>query len=506
MNIFSMPVIAWRLKSARNASRYDMRIKVALGFLFILGLGISIWSSGHLLQQLHQWQMQGYVAMRLGLKSLCLFTWSGMSAFAVLGAQRIVSSDEAVLLFLQPLPPATRFRTLFILFFIENQWFLLLLQLCLMSYVLISELGWLGLLWLTLLQIGIIFATLCGLLVSLLVMRFLIPHGQTKARIGTVLVSAILAFLITLIGPKIVPAMQALLLEVSPGWGIILLGLLLIGMLGPCAGKADRLYSATLTIMQGQDRSRRALTLPGITLLKRLFESCRNLVAALFVRAILRQSRSPMFWARLIVILFVFALFPFVRSAVAHFRFSDTFLVSVYTAGLAVAHILEQGSGAISGEGNRLAIYLTAPYTLFQILLSKLAVMLLPVLAEGLVMGLFLSWRLGLPLSQVGLITIIVMLMITSCVTLLVLGGAWDEDLNLSVEGAIQELLQEEAPLTPRRIALFNLCLLCFGTMFVMLWKLPMLIAVPGLVVFTSGIVIGMWRFSCAWLYGLLRN
>lgn len=228
MNIFNMPLIVWRLKSAHNAGRYDARIRVALGFLFVFSFGISIWSSGQLLQQLHQWQTQGPIAIRQGLELLCLFTWSGMSAFAVLDTQRIVSSDEAVLLFLQPLAPATRFRTLFILFFIEKQWYLMLLELCVMSYVLISSLGWQGLLWLVLLQFGIIFAVLCGLLVSLLVMRYLLPTGQIKARIGTVLASSILAFLSTLIGPKIVPVIRACLLMVNPAMGIILLGLLLL--------------------------------------------------------------------------------------------------------------------------------------------------------------------------------------------------------------------------------------------------------------------------------------
>src|SRR5450631_1956753 len=360
MSIFNTPLIVWCLKSARNASRYDKRIKVALGFLLILNLVIGIWSSGQLLQHLQEWQQQGPVALKMGLELFCLFTWSGMSAFAILGAQRMVNSDEAVLLFLQPIPPATRFRTLFVLFFIENQWYLLLLQLCVMGYVLISVLGWQALPWLVLLQLGIILTVLGGLLISLLVMRYLLPRGQIKARVGIILVSGILSLLIALIGPRIAPAMETLLREARPELGIILFGLLLIGILGPCAGKADRLYSATLTIMQGQDRSRRALTLPGVTLLKRLFERHRSLLAALFVRAIIRQSRSLMFWARLIVILFVFALFPIVRSAIAHFGFSDTFLVSIYAAGLSIAHILEQGSGAISGEANRLVIYLTA--------------------------------------------------------------------------------------------------------------------------------------------------
>ena len=506
MSIFNAPVIAWRLKSARNASRYDIRMRVALGFLFIFSLAISIWSSERLLQQLHQWQVQGPIATRLGLDLLCLFTWLGISAFAVLGAQRIVSSDEAILLFLQPLAPDVRFRTLFILFFIENQWYLMLIQLCVMSYVLIAALGWEGLLWLILLQFGIFFTALCGLIVSLLVMRYLLPREQRKACLGTLLVAGILSLLIILLRVKIASTIQTSLLRVNPELAIILFGLLLIGILGPLAGNADRLYSATLTTMQGQYGSRRALTLPGIVALKRLVERHRSLMAALFVRAIMRQSRSLMFWMRLAVILFVFALFPLVRTSVARFGFSDTFLVPIYAAGLSIAHILEQGPGAISGEGNRLAIYLTAPYTVPQILRSKLAVLLLPVLAEGLAMGLFLGWRSGLALSQAGLAIIAITLMVISCVTLIVLGGTWDEDLNLSVEGPMQELLQEEAPMTPRRIALFNLCLFSFGTMFVMLWKLPLPIAVLTLTVLTTGIVIVMWRFSCTHLYRILRS
>ena len=144
MNALSMPSITWHLKSARNAAIHDTRIKIALGFLFVLNIGISAWSSNQLLQHLHQWQMQGPVAIRMGLWSLCLLTWSGMGAFSILGAQRAVSGDEAALLFTLPIPPATRFRTIFVLFFIQK-WYVLLLQFCVVGYALISTLGWLSL-------------------------------------------------------------------------------------------------------------------------------------------------------------------------------------------------------------------------------------------------------------------------------------------------------------------------------------------------------------------------
>lgn len=504
MNTLNIPMIMWHLKSARNVVLHDTRIKILLIFLFVLNLVISIWSSNQLLQHLHQWQVQGPNVVTMGLWSLCLLTWSGMGAVSILGVQRAVSSDEAVLLFTLPIPPAARFRTVFALFFIQK-WYVLLLQFCMLGYALLSALGWQALSWLALLELGVIVTVLCALLMTLLVMRYLLPRGQMKVRIGVALAGGIIAFLIVIAHPLVASRWQAGLSELRPEAGIILFGLLLFGALGLLAGKIDSLYSATFTTLQGWDRSRRALVLPGMQALGSIFARRSGLTAALFTRAIANQSRSLIFWLRLAIILGIF-VFPLVHAAIAPFGFANTLQVVIYAAGLALVQIMEQGPASISGEGNRLAIYLTAPYTFAHILRAKLAVLLLPILGEGLAAGIFLSWKLGLTLVQLGYVIVAIALMIISCITILVLGSIWDEDLNLTVEGVMQTLLQEEVPMTPRRMALFNLCLFCFALMFLVLWKLPLLVALLVLAVFTVFLVMGMGRFSCVYLYKLVQG
>lgn len=281
------------LASARNALRYDTRMKVAvvvaLFFNFILGL----WSANQSITRLHQWQVQGTTAVNTGLWLLCLSTWAGIAFFALIGTMRqALGSDEALLLFTLPIPPATRFRTLYGSFFvsIEGLWAWLLLEIGVTGYVL-----------------------------------------------------AINAF---------------------------------------------------------------------------------------------------------------------------------------------------------SGEGNRLTLYLTAPFSLSQLLRGRLTLFLLPTLLEGLLIGCFLAWRLELPINQTGFVISAIMLMITGILTFLVWGSTWDEDLNIAVEGIMETLMQEEAPVTPKRMWLLNMGVGLLAGMFLLVWKLPPLWTIVSLVLLDAGIMLGMRQFG----------
>ncbi len=119
-------------------------------------------------------------------------------------------------------------------------------------------------------------------------------------------------------------------------------------------------------------------------------------------------------------------LFPFVRTALAHYGFPDDLLVIGYTGSIVILDIAEVAGNAISGESN----------------------------------------------------------------------SAWDEDLNLTVEGAAQALLMEEVAASPRRIWLFNLAVVLFALMFLVLWKLPAGLALVALALIDSSIAVGMWRFG----------
>jgi hypothetical protein len=173
---------------------------------------------------------------------------------------------------------------------------------------------------------------------------------------------------------------------------------------------------------------------------------------------------------------------------------------------LTVLPVLETTPNAISGEGSRFALFLTAPLELRQVLRAKLLQFLVPLLIEGIGVSLALSWWTALPLVQVGFVSLSSALIIIGCVSLLALGSAWDLDLHTVVEGMEQMFLQEEALFSPRRTALFNAALACCALMLFLLWNLPPIVAVLVLTLLTAVIIICMWRFSLTCVYGVLRN
>jgi len=89
-----------------------------------------------------------------------------------------------------------------------------------------------------------------------------------------------------------------------------------------------------------------------------------------------------------------------------------------------------------------------------------------------------------------------VILILIGYTTFIVWGSAWDEDLNLASEGMMQVLTQEELPFTPRRLQLLGLSLILIAGMLLLVWKLPVLLSMPVLVLL-DGIMIAVgWRFS----------
>jgi len=503
----SIALTIWRahLKSLRNVSRHDAQMRLALAIMLAFNIIAGLWSADQLSIRLHQWQTMGSPALDAGLQSLCWLTWGGMSFFAALGSIRLAfSGDEAQLLIALPIASASRFRTLYGLFFVENLWNWLLLEVGVTSYVFVSSLGWRALLWLVLLQLGIGIVVLCTLVVTLWVIYYLVPRGRVKARIWVTIAAAITLLLWS--GLSLAFKESALLLWFRPEYVIPLFALLLAIALGPFAGPLGRLYMAAFQTSEGWDRSRRPLPMPGLRVLTSIFTRRRTLTGALWVKSLLSQSRNIIFWLRLAMVVIGVALFPLVHTAIAHYGFPDVTLLAGYAAGLSLLHVIEVAPNAISGEGNRLALYLTAPLALWRILRAKLILFLLPVLSESIVIGILLSWQLALALNQVVLALAATALIVLGNVTLLVLGSAWDEDLNLAIEGTLQAILQEEMPVSPRKMGLFNLSVLLFVLMFLLLWKAPALLALSGLVVLNASILIGVWRFSHAQLRRRIKD
>lgn len=494
----STTVAIWRtsMMSLRNATRANRGLQIAFLFAGLMGLALGVWGGWQLWLHLRQWQEQGTMALSTGLWLLCIGTWNGLSFFALLGLSRLVGSDESILLFTLPLSPATHFRALCGAFFIENQWLVGTLQFLITGYVLLAGLGWRGLPWLLMLQLGGVVTIFVYVLVGLLVIRYLLPRGRGKERVVAVLLLVILLALVGVALKFSGPAIQQWFLHLSPVLVGLFFAVLLLLIMGPGAVPLGKLYATTFCVLQEQDRAHKGAVLPGLRWLQGMAERRRSLTGALFAKALANQGRNIFFWVRLVTIWGLLAFFPLLRSWLHGYGFHDTALVIVYASVLTIGHIIETGPSAFGGEGNRLTLYLTAPLAAAQILKAKILVFLLPVLLEGLVMGLLLSCYSGLNALQMLLANGVILLVVGGGTMLLVCGSTWDADINLSIEGLVAMIMYEEGPFTPRRMQLFSLTLLFQALIVLILWRMPLMVALPVLVLLNGGLVYGMWRFG----------
>src|SRR5207244_8108514 len=112
----------------------------------------------------------------------------------------------------------------------------------------------------------------------------------------------------------------------------------------------------------------------------------------------------------------------------------------------------------------------------------------------------------GLSVDTIGFAAVAIILVIIACTALSVWGSIWDADLDLSVEGTLQMMLQEEAAITPRRLGLVNLSLLLFAFSLLLAWKLPPLLALIVLTLLDGLVLTVMLRLSWAHLHRLIRE
>jgi hypothetical protein len=80
-------------------------------------------------------------------------------------------------------------------------------------------------------------------------------------------------------------------LLLKPAFASILFALLLLMALGPLARRTGNLYVASFLVTQRWDKSRNAIHLPGVGLLRRLLARQRTLTAALLTKDMLSQKR-----------------------------------------------------------------------------------------------------------------------------------------------------------------------------------------------------------------------
>ena len=468
-------VVIWRanLTALRHASRIDGRLRFTVVVMLLLELLLGLWLGHQLVQRIEQWQVTRQIAVARGMWSLCLITWLTMGLISILeGISRGFGDDQSLLLFTQPIASAARFRALYGLFFVGRLWNWLLLEMGVTGVALVIALGWQGLVWLLLLQLGVACAVLCGLVLTLLVTLTILPHRTVCRLVLFALIVAMLAMLVLFWQVwRRLPDLNLSFLTPQPLFAILFCIVLLVLTLGPFAVAFGRLYRSAFLTMQSVDRSPRVLVLPGIAMLSRLAAQRRKLYGALLYKGLLSQSRNAFLWARIAVFLLLLVFNQWIESLFAPLHLPLRVFITCFAAGAALFIVLEQAPAAISGEGNRLTLYLTAPFSSANILRAKLVAWLSPILAVGLGIGLFLCWHDGLSLQESGFALVNIAVIITGCIVLPICGSAWDEDINQPVEGALQTILQEEAPVTPRRLALLNATIALFLASLWLVWQ-----------------------------------
>jgi hypothetical protein len=504
----SMVLLIWKahLRSAYSALLQDTRTKITWLIALTFDVAAGFWSIHQLLNWVSQWHAAGSPVLEAHLWLLCLGAWGGISFFTILSTVTLgFGNDQSLLLMTLPIPPAARFRALYGLMFFEGIGNWLLLESIVVGVPLAVISGWQALAWLALLLAGVAVVAWVGIVATLLVMRYVLPDLRRALfivlvfGIGIAVVYQVVHLAgLTLHAPSLpVPA---------PTLTSLLFVILLVLLIGPLVGSAGKLYLAAFHSMEGRASSHTVVNLPGMRALSKLLGRYRGLMGALLLKGVLNQSRNVFTWGRLVIVLVCVAIFPLVRTFLAPYRISGVVLVVVYSSGVAILAIVEYAAYAISSEGARLNLYLAAPPGIAAYLRARLVVFLIPMLSIGLALSLVFAWWTGLTAFETVLATLTIALVLIGYTTFIVWGSAWDEDLSLTAEGMMQVLMQEELPVTPRRLQLLGMSLLLIAAMFLLVWKLPGLPSMSALALVDGTVLAAGWRLSNAHLRGLVAG
>jgi hypothetical protein len=455
--------VIWRAHLASNLSalRADTRARMTLLIALALHLGFGAWSLYSLLDNLALWQQSGQVTSHLWL--VCAGTWWGIAAFSVMATmQQGFGSDHSRLLMTLPLAPSTRFRALFQLVLVEGIGNWLLLASVSVGVPLAIVFHWQALPWLLLFIPGMTASSAISMLGTLLVITYLLPgsrhsaHAIPKAKSGLVAV-------------------------------------------------AGTLYVRAFLVMEGRAGSRAIGTPPGFRRLSGWASRWRGLEGAMFSKGLLNQGRSVFTWGRIAILAVLLALFPVVQPLLLNYGMSNVARVVVYACGLVMLTIIEYAAYAISSEGARLCLFVVAPLTWQAYLRARLLPFMLFSWAVGLAVMPILSMEARLSLPQAGLATLLVLLITGGYTSFLVWGSASDEDLDLVVEGSMQSLLQEELPVTPRRLQLLGLSFALLALMMALVWKLPIPVAVLALALVDGIVAPAVWQYALRRLKAIMK-
>lgn len=495
-----------QLLSSTGALRQDTRARMTWAIGLVVDIAAGFWTFNALSSNLAQWQVAGAIVLANHLWLLCLWTWAGIAFFAVIAViSQGFSNDQAVMLMSLPLSPATRLRALYglVMFTGVGNW--IVLANIVIAIALATTVGWQALPWLLLLNLGVAATVSISLIATLLGLRFVVPHLK-RAFAGLAIAAAIAGATFLLLHASkysLHVAFQAQLMPVLTG---ALWALLLLLVLGPLASSAGVLYQYAFYAMEGRSARRAALMLPGMRLFSTWVSHYRTLVGALLYKGLLNQSRSVFTWGRAAILVICVALFPLFQNVMISYGFSSPAQVSVYSSLVAILAVVEYAAYAISSEGARMSYYLLAPITMATFLRARLVSFLLPVLSIGLAVCLVLSWWQRLSLYDAAVAALLMALLLTGYTSFIVGGSAFDLVSSQVAEGAMQTLMLEELPVTPRRLQLLGLSILLLAGMVLLILKLSLLLSMLALVLLDGVVFMGSWRFGAVRLRGLVRR
>ncbi|MEZ4641008.1 MAG: hypothetical protein R2856_39635 [Caldilineaceae bacterium] len=267
--------------------------------------------------------------------------------------------------------------------------------------------------------------------------------------------------------------------------------------LGPKATAMGRLYAVAFELMENRGRGQRAFTFPGMAALVRPLRRARALTAGLFVRAILEQNRHPLALPRLTVLPVYVLLFGLLRPHLLEMGFSKAAAAAAIGAAMGGLLLVEYGLAyALSGEGARFALYLTAPLRIESLLRAKLATVLLPVMLIGWGALAIMAAGMGVSAAELVLALGTTTLFLLGVTGFVVWAGVADVDLNAMPHGAADMLVQEELPVTPRRLQLLGAGFAVLAVGVALLWWLPLaqVLALAGLL--CGGLLWLGWRLA----------
>lgn len=497
MNANSLRVVTWfHLIAGWNGWQQDLRTRVTVGIQLALVIGLSASGALWLLHQLTGWQLAGADILYANLWAMVLLLWGMLGVFALLGAlQAGFGSDEAQLLMTLPVAPAAHFRILFGLVLIEQSGFLVILFTLGAGIPLFLTLGSAGLGWLLLIVLGGAVAIWLALMGLILLLRYGLPQPRR-------LLWPLLLGLILVEGLMLLVGADALWATDDGGWPsplpVTLTILALLGaVLGPLADWCGRQYVAAFQVLEGRGSGRPAFTLPGMRSLIAPLLRRRTLTASLLARAILEQNRHSLALPRLAVLPVYLLLFGLLRPRLHALGFSEASAAAAAGALMGGLILVEYGLAyALSGEGARLALYLTAPLRTGNLLRAKLLAVLPPVMLIGWLAVIAMAAGTTASTAELILAVGTTTFFLIGVTGFVVWAGAGDVDLSALPNGNAEALLQEELPVTPRRLQLLGLSFVILAAGIGLLWWLP-----PVQVLAVAGIVCGVllwigWRLA----------